>query len=436
MKQTTKPKVLVIGGGFGGLAAVRALKDAPVEITLLDKTNHHLFQPLLYQVATAALSPADIATPLRSLLRNQKNATTLMAEVTRIDPQNKTVQTVDNQTYSYDYLILACGGRHSYFGNDQWEAFAPGLKTLEDALEVRGRFLEAFEQAEKATDADLQKAYLTIVIVGGGPTGVEMAGVIPEIVHKALQPDYRRAMLGKTRVILIENSPHPLNSFPPVLAQRAQQDLERLGVEVRTGERVMNINVDGVTLQSGEAIAAKTVFWAAGNQASPLGSFLDTPRDRGGHVQVSSDLSVPNHPEIFVIGDMAAMTMPPSALSKVTTDTPADHTPKFVPGVAQGAVQSGTHAAKMVLCKIASQPTSPFVYKDLGNMAVIGRGLAVADMGEHRRFSGLIAWWLWLLIHLVKLVGFRNRAAVLFQWGYAYITFQRVARLLFPHSHK
>lgn len=408
------PRVVIVGGGFGGIAAARGLAGAPVEITLLDKTNHHVFQPLLYQVATAALAPSDIVAPIRSILRGQKNVTVLLSAVTGIEVEGKSVVCDDGRRYGYDYLVLAGGARHSYFGRDHWEENAPGLKTIADALEVRSRFLRAFEEAEKSDDPAEQAAWLTFVLVGGGPTGCEMAGVLPEIARRALRPDFRRIDAGKARVILVENSPRVLNAFPEDLAQRAMRDLAKLGVEIRVGHKVEAIDEKGVVLDSGERIEARTVLWTAGNQASPLGRALGVPLDRGGRVIVAPDLSVPGHPEIFVVGDMAAAAWGEG---------------KTVPPVAQGGIQGGAHAARCIRQRLQGQPTAPFVYRDLGNLAVLGRGAAIAQVGK-ARFAGFSAWLFWLFVHLLKLVGFRNRLSVLLQWAYAYVTFQRGVRLI------
>ena len=409
-----KAKVVVVGGGFGGIEAAKGLKDSYVEVLLLDRNNHHTFQPLLYQVATAALSPSDVTYPIRSILRKQKNATVLMAEVEAIDKTMKTVTTTDGRSYEYEFLVLACGARHSYFGKPEWEALAPGLKSIPDALEIRRRFLTAFEEAEKATDPAERDAWMTFAIIGGGPTGCELAGVLPEIAHKSLRSDFRNIDTKKTRVILIENSPRPLNVFPEDLAARAMRDLEKLGVEILTEVKATEIDAGGVTLSDGTRILAKTVLWAAGNQAAPLGAALDVPRDRGGRVLVEPDLSVPGHPEIFVIGDMAATGWGEG---------------KFVPGVAQGAVQGGAHVAKTIRKRLSGEDSEPFIFKDLGNLAVLGRGAAVADIqGKH--LVGFLAWLIWLFIHVLKLVGYRNRLSVLLQWAYNYGTFQRGVRLI------
>lgn len=417
----TRPRVVIVGGGFGGLAAAKGLKDAPVDVLLLDKTNHFVFQPLLYQVATAALAPTEITYPIRTALRRQKNATVWLAEVTGVDVVAKTVATAEGKTVSYDYLILACGARHSYFGRDDWEPLAPGLKTLGDALEMRQRFLTAFEEAEKCDDPELQQAWLTFVIVGGGPTGCELAGVLPEIAHKALRPDFRNVDLAKTRIVLIENSACILNAFPDDLAQRAQKDLQRLGVEVKNGVKVTEIRNDGVTLSSGEVLAARTVFWAAGNKAAPIGGALGVPTDRAGRVVVERDLSIPGHPEIFVIGDMAQAALRDSEGSPIEG--------KLVPGVAQGAVQGGACAARNVVRRVRHYPTEPFKYQNLGDLAVIGRGAAVGNL-PGLKLKGYPAWLFWLFVHVLKLVGYRNRLNVLLEWAYAYVTYQRGARLI------
>ncbi|WP_309712495.1 NAD(P)/FAD-dependent oxidoreductase [Armatimonas sp.] len=418
---STKPRVVIVGGGFGGCAAAKGLKDAPVEVLMLDKTNHYVFQPLLYQVATAALAPTEITYPIRTILRKQKNATVWLAEVTGVDVNAKTLSTTEGKTIPYDYLILACGARHSYFGRDDWEPLAPGLKTLGDALEMRQRFLMAFEEAEKCDDPALQQAWLTFVIVGGGPTGCELAGVLPEIAKKALSPDFRRVDLHKTRILLIENSPCILNTFPEDLAQQAQKDLKRLGVEVRNGVKVTDIRPEGVTLSSGEEIAARTVFWAAGNKAAPVGGSLGVPTDRAGRVIVERDLSIPGHPEVFVIGDMAQAALRDSSGELIPE--------KLVPGVAQGAVQGGACAARNVIRRVNHHPTEPFKYQNLGDLAVLGRGAAIGNL-PWGKVKGYFAWGVWLFVHVLKLVGYRNRLNVLLEWAYAYLTYQRGARLI------
>ncbi|WP_394796528.1 NAD(P)/FAD-dependent oxidoreductase [Armatimonas sp.] len=421
MSTESRPRVVIVGGGFGGIAAAQGLKNAPVDVLVLDKTNHHVFQPLLYQVATAALAPTEITYPIRSILRKQKNATVWMTEVTGVDVAAKTVATADGKAIPYDYLILACGARHSYFGRDDWEPLAPGLKTLGDALEMRRRFLVAFEEAEMCDDPALQQAWLTFVIVGGGPTGCELAGVLPELAKKALRPDFRRVDLTKTRILLIENSPCILNTFPGVLAKRAQEDLKRLGVEVKNGVKVTDIRADGVSLSSGEEIAARTVFWAAGNKAAPVGGSLGVATDRAGRVIVERDLSIPGHHEVFVIGDMAQAAL---------RDSNGEPVPeKLVPGVAQGAVQGGACAARNVIRRVNHHPTEAFKYQNLGDLAVLGRGAAIASL-PGLKLKGYPAWLVWLFIHVLKLVGYRNRLNVLLEWAYAFFTYQRGARLI------
>jgi NADH dehydrogenase len=410
---TGRPRIVIVGGGFGGISVARGLRRAPADIFVLDRTNHHLFQPLLYQVATAALAPSDITYPIRATLRGQKNATVLLAEVDRLDLAGKTVHTIDGLQISYDYLILACGSRHSYFGKDAWEAHAPGLKAVADAIAIRSRFLTAFEEAEKSDDPAVRSACLTFVIVGGGPTGCEMAGVLPEIARKALRPDFRRIDTADARVILVENSARVLNGFPDDLAERAMRDLKRLGVEILTGHKVVGIDADGVDLDTGERIPARTVIWAAGNVAAPIGADLGVPRDRGGKVLVEKDLSVPGHPEVFVIGDMAHIEQDGKTL---------------VP-VAQVAIQGGEHTAANLLKRLAGQETVRFHYRDKGNLAVLGRNAAVAQLGK-MHLAGFPAWLIWLFVHLLYLVGYRNRISVLFQWAYAYVTSQRGARLI------
>lgn len=409
-----KAKVVIVGGGFGGIEAARGLAGSYVDVTVLDRTNYHLFQPLLYQVATAALAPSDIVYPIRSMLRRQKNATVFMAEIVDIDVENKFVIDKEGKHYPYEFLVLACGARHSYFGNDALEKYAPGLKTIPDALEIRRRFLTAFEEAEKAETEAERDAWMTFVIVGGGPTGCELAGVLPEIAKKAMHPDFRRIDTNRTRVILVENSARPLNAFADDLAEVAVRDLTRLGVEFRFQVKATQIDENGVTLSDGEHIPAKTVLWAAGNQASPIGAALGVERDRAGRIPVNPDLSVPGHPEIFVVGDMASASWGDKGL---------------VPGVAQGAMQGGAHVARMIRRRLSNEEGTPFVYQDLGNLAVLGRGHAVADVGG-KRFSGLSAWLFWLFLHVLKLVGFRNRASVLIQWAYNYLASQRGVRLI------
>ena len=409
-----RPRVVIVGGGFAGLHCARALRGAAVDVTVVDRTNHHLFQPLLYQVATATLSPSDISVPIRWILRSMPNATTLMGEVTDVDLTRRVVLLDDERReLAYDYLVLATGARHAYFGHDEWEMHAPGLKSLEDALEIRRRFLVSFELAERCdTDAE-RAAYQTFVIVGGGPTGVELAGMLPELARKAFRRDFRRVDTTKTRVILVEGGSRILSAFPESLAARAQRDLEELGVEVRVNTRVTNVTGDAVWIGD-ERLSSQTVFWAAGNQASSIARKLGTPIDRAGRAEVLPDLTIPGHPEVFVIGDAAAA---------------ADATFGMVPAVAPAAMQEGAHVGRQLLRAMRGEPLQPFRYVNKGNLATIGRHKAIADFGFFT-IAGTPAWVFWLFLHIMFLVGFRNRLAVLTQWAYAYVTFQRGARLI------
>jgi len=411
---------VIVGGGFGGLDAARTLAGAPVRITLLDRHNYHLFQPLLYQVATASLSPADIASPSRWILHRQRNVQVLLAEVRAVEPQRKQVVYVDGAHGSaasghelpYDYLILAAGARHAYFGHDEWAARAPGLKTLDDALEIRRQVLLAFEAAERESDELLRRRLLTFVIVGGGPTGVELAGALAEIARHSLVRDFRSIRPQSARILLVEGGPHILSAFPEKLREAAASSLERLGVEVRTHSVVADIDGEGVRIGA-EKIAAATVLWAAGVAASPLLKSLGVALDRAGRILAESTLAVPGCPGVFVVGDAAALTQDGQPL----------------PGVAQVAIQGGRHAAHNVLRAIRGEPLTAFRYRDYGNMATIGRGSAVADIAS-MRFSGFFAWLIWLFIHIFSLIGFRNRLAVLSEWAWAYLTFQRRVRLI------
>jgi NADH dehydrogenase len=408
-----RPRVVILGGGFAGFQAAKRLKHAPVDITLIDRTNHHLFQPLLYQVALATLNPGDIAVPIRWLLRHQKNTEVLMASATSIDPARRMVSLDGQEDLPYDYLIVATGSRHSYYAHPEWEAIAPGLKSLDDAVMIRNRFLVAFEEAERIDDPVERQAYLTFVIVGGGPTGVELAGFIPDIARHALRPDFRRANVLETRVLLLEGGPRVLPSFPESLSQSAREDLERLGVRVRTNAMVTRVEEDAVDIGD-ERIPTRTIFWAAGNAASPLARSLGAPLDRAGRVLVEPDLSVPGHPEILVVGDLAAVK---------------DKHGEWVPGVAPAANQMGWDAAGSVLASLAGKPRAPFKYFDKGNLATIGRHRAVAHVGP-LKLHGHIAWFMWLFIHILYLAGFRNRVTVLVQWAYAYLTWQRGVRII------
>jgi NADH dehydrogenase len=412
------PQVVILGGGFGGLYAARALRTAPVSVTVIDRTNHHLFQPLLYQVATAVLAPTDITSPIRHLLRKQRNTDVLMAEARSIDLAERVVVVDDGRKIAYDYLIVAMGTRHSYFGHDEWERDAPGLKSIDDAREIRRRFLLAFERAEASQDKEEQRALLTFVIVGGGPTGVELAGIIPEVTRRAIAREFRHIDTRAARVILVEAGPRVLATYPEELSARAKRDLEALGVEVRTHTSVTNIEPDAVHLGD-ERIPTRTVVWAAGNVASPVSRSLGVPLDRAGRVLVEPDLSIPGHPEVFVVGDLA---VPPPQ----TNGRP-------VPGVAQGAMQGGRHAADNIRKRLAGAPTAPFRYRNKGDLATIGRHKAVGDLG-FVRITGRTAWWFWLLLHILYLAGFRNRLSVLVEWGYAYFTYQRGSRLLSRES--
>ena len=403
---------MIIGGGFGGLDAARALAGAPVRVTLLDRHNYHLFQPLLYQVATASLSPGDIASPIRWVLRHQQNVQVLLADARAIDPSARRVTLDPGPEMSYDYLILATGAAHSYFGHPEWAARAPGLKTLDDALEIRRRVLLAFEAAERERDPQAQRRLLTFVIVGGGPTGVELAGALAEIARQSLRQDFRSIRPESARIILLEGGPHVLATFPATLQRAARASLARLGVEVRTGSVVTNVDEQGVQF-GGEHISAQTVLWAAGVAASPLARSLGVPLDRAGRVLAEPTLRVPGHAEIFVVGDVCALHQ--------------DGRP--LPGVAQVAKQEGSHAARNVARAIRGEPVLPFRYRDFGNMATIGRGSAVADFGRITA-SGFFAWLIWIFIHIFWLIGFRSRFVVLGEWAWAYVTFQRRVRLI------
>ena len=406
-----KPHVVIVGGGFGGLSAARSFRGVPARVTLLDRHNYHLFQPLLYQVATAGLSPGDIASPIRWILRRESNVQVLLATVDAVDTARCELA-VDGGRIGYDYLILGTGASHSYFGHDEWEAFAPGLKTLDDALNMRREMLLAFERAERSSDPAERQRLLTFVIVGGGPTGVELAGALAEIAKHTLVDEYRSFQPNAAKIILLEASPMILAMYPPDLQEAAEKSLARLGVDVRKGTPVTAIRPGEVDAGDG-TIRAGTVLWAAGVAASPLARSLGVPLDRAGRVEVLPDLSIPGHPDVFVIGDLAALKQDGAPL----------------PGVAQVAIQQGRHAARNVARLIAEEPTQTFRYRDYGNMATIGRAAAIADFGRIR-LSGWIAWVAWLTLHIMKLVGFRNRLGVLLQWAWAYFTYQRSVRLI------
>ena len=406
------PHVVIIGGGFGGLSAARALRHADVRVTLIDRRNHHVFQPLLYQVATATLSPGDIAAPIRWILRGIRNLRVLLANATRIDVAARRIELSDGGSLDYDWLIVATGSRHAYFGHDDWEPNAPGLKTLEDAIAIRRRILIAFERAEREEDVGRQRELLTFVIVGGGPTGVELAGTLAEIARQTLRDDFKNIDTSHARILLVEAGPTILQTFPETLRNAARASLARLGIEVREGVAVTGVDLHGVMIGS-ERVDAGTVLWAAGVAASSLVKTLGVPLDRAGRVVVEPDLSIPGHPEVFVAGDAAA----------------AMQDGKLLPGVAQTAMQGARHAAKNILRRLKGQPTTPFVYRDLGSMAIVGRRAAISDLGWIR-LSGALAWMAWLFLHIFMLVGFRNRVVVLFEWAMAYFTFQRGARLI------
>ncbi len=418
MQSESEPHVVIVGGGFGGLWAARALARSRVRVSLVDRVNHHLFQPLLYQVATAGLSMPDIAAPLRHILRRQRNVTVLLGEVVDIDRDARRLRCADGNALDYDYLIVASGARHAYFGHDEWAAHAPGLKTLDDALVIRRRVLTAFERAEAETDPVKRAAWLNFVVIGGGPTGVELAGTLAEIARHTLRREFRRVDPAAARVLLVEAGPRVLSALPEDLSAKAAAQLGRLGVEVHTGRAVTTIDADGIALGD-ERIAARTVLWAAGVAASPLGQRLRAPLDKAGRVIVEDDLSLPGDPNVFVVGDLA---------SKQQDGRP-------VPGVAPAAKQMGTHAAKMILARLAGSAATPFRYADVGSLATIGRMAAVADLGRIR-LSGVLAWWFWLLIHILFLIGFRSRLIVLINWSWSYWTYQRHARIIVGQEHR
>lgn len=416
------PQVVIVGGGFGGLYAAKALKRAPVRVTLLDRRNFHLFQPLLYQVAIGGLSPANIAAPLRAVLKRQSNTRVLLAEVADIAVNSRRVRLQDGGEIPYDTLILAAGARHHYFGHPEWEEFAPGLKTIEDATEMRRRVLLAFENAERETDPEKRRAWLTFVIVGGGPTGVELAGAIGELAHHTLRQNFRAINPAEASILLLEGLDRILPPYPPQLSTKAAASLARLGVTVRTGTAVTDLGPDAVTVRHGghsERIATRTVLWAAGVQAAPLGVRLakatSAATDRAGRILVNPDLTVPGHPELFVIGDMALLN--------------DSRTGKPLPGVAPVAIQQGRYVADIIQARLRGAAQPPFRYKNHGNMATIGRAAAVADLGWIR-FAGFPAWLAWLFIHILYLIEFENRLLVLLQWAWNYFTRNRSARLV------
>jgi NADH dehydrogenase len=407
-----RPHVVVIGGGFAGLDAARALAKVDCDVTLIDRHNHHVFSPLLYQVATAGLSPGDIASPIRWILRRQKRLRVVLATVEHIDVEAKRLRLDHGETIPFDYLVVGAGATHSYFGHDGWSARAPGLKSLDDALEIRGRVLRAFEEAERDPDPARQRFLLTFVIIGGGPTGVELAGALAEIARHALKAEFDAIDPASATIILVESGPSILTSFPESLRQSARRALVRLGVEVRENSMVTDIDDSGVSIGS-DRIDAHTVLWAAGVAASPIGRELGAV-DRVGRVVVEPDLSIPGHPDVFVAGDLACFT---------------HQTGKPLLGVAQVAKQMGKHAAGNIGRRITGEPTTPFRYRDPGNMATIGRAAAIADFGW-LRVSGYLGWLLWLFVHILFLIGFRNRLSVMIQWAASYLTYQRSVRLI------
>lgn len=418
MSDARVPHVVILGGGFAGLYAAKSLADAPVKVTVVDRRNHHLFQPMLYQVATAALNPSDIASPIRSVLRRQKNTEVLLGEASAVEVSRRRVRFTDGGCLDYDYLIVATGAHHSYFGHEEWEVLAPGLKSLEDALEIRRRVLLAFELAEREPDTVKRHAYLTFVIVGGGPTGVETAGSVAEIRRYALRRDFRHIDPGEATVMLLEGGPRLLPSYPPELSERAKLDLRRLGVEVRTETMVTDIQ-PGWVRAAGWTIPTRTVIWAAGNTASSLLKSLDAPLDRVGRAIVEPDCTIPGHPEVFVLGDAAAFNHQEGGT---------------LPGICPVAIQMGEYAARTIVGDLAGRPRRAFRYWDKGQLAVVGRGRAVADIWR-LHFGGFIAWLTWIFVHIFFLIGFRNRVLVLFQWAWSYLTYGLGARIITEDVH-
>ena len=418
MPDMAVPRVVIVGGGFGGLNAARALRRAPLRVTLIDRRNHHLFQPLLYQVATAALNPSDIATPIRRILRHQENTEVVLAEVTRIDVPGKRVLLRDG-VLPYDFLVIATGATHAYFGHDEWAEHAPGLKTIEDAIEIRRRVLLSYEAAEREPDAARREEWLTFVVVGGGPTGVELAGALVEIARHVLARDFRRIDPRTARVVLVEAGPRILPAYAPELSEKATARLRRMGCEVLLGTPVTQVGAGGVT--AGERrIGSRCVIWAAGVAPSPIARSLGVPLDRVGRVKVDPDLSVPGAPEVFVIGDLAAVNDPQG---------------RPIPGLAQPAIQGGRHAARQILRTLGGEPREPFRYRDKGTLATIGRNAAVAEIGRLKT-EGFFAWLLWLLVHIFMLIGFRNRVLVLAEWAWTYLRYERGARLITGEVHE
>jgi len=418
MPDMAVPRVVIVGGGFGGLNAARALRRAPLRVTLIDRRNHHLFQPLLYQVATAALNPSDIATPIRRILRRQENTEVVLAEVMGIDVPGKRVLLRDG-VLPYDFLVIATGATHAYFGHDEWAEHAPGLKTIEDAIEIRRRVLLSYEAAEREPDAARREEWLTFVVVGGGPTGVELAGALVEIARHVLARDFRRIDPRTARVVLVEAGPRILPAYAPELSEKATARLRRMGCEVLLGTPVTQVGAGGVT--AGERrIGSRCVIWAAGVAPSPIARSLGVPLDRVGRVKVDPDLSVPGAPEVFVIGDLAAVNDPQG---------------RPIPGLAQPAIQGGRHAARQILRTLRGEPREPFRYRDKGTLATIGRNAAVAEIGRLKT-EGFFAWLLWLLVHIFMLIGFRNRVLVLAEWAWTYLRYERGARLITGEVHE
>lgn len=410
-----RPKVVIVGAGFGGLEAAKALARAQVDVTVIDRQNHHCFQPLLYQVATASLSPGDIAWPVRAILARQANARVVMAEVTGVDLAGRSVLTGSTAPIPYDVLVLATGATHSYFGHDEWAAVAPGLKMLEDATNIRRRFLLAFEQAEVTEDAKARQRLLTFVIIGGGATGVELAGAMAEIARKSLARDFRSFDPRMSRIILIEAGPRILPAFPEPASQYARQSLERMGVEVMTGQMVTSCDANGIRTADGMQIEASTIVWAAGVKASPAASWIGAKGDRAGRIEVNDDLTVPDHPEVFAIGDVASVRNPDG---------------RAVPGIAPGAKQMGKYVGRVIAARIAGKPApGRFAYRHIGDLATIGRKSAIVSIGKFR-LTGFIAWLFWSVVHIYFLIGIRNRVSVALDWLWDYVTFQRGARLI------
>jgi NADH dehydrogenase len=408
-----RPRIVILGAGFGGLSAAQALRNAPVDVVIVDRRNYHLFQPLLYQVATAGLSPAQIATPIRKVVARQKNVTVFMDRVVGVDLESSAVITGERRI-GFDYLIVATGARHAYFGHEEWEKFAPGLKKIDEATEIRRRILIAFERAEVVADESQRQKLLAFAIVGAGPTGAEMAGAIAELARKTVVGDFRHIDPSSARIVLVEAGPRVLPTFPEELSRSAEGQLRDLGVEVLTGDPVVQCDAGGLTLKSGTRIDTATIIWAAGVMASPAAKWLKAPADRAGRVSVGADLKLPGHDNIFVIGDTATLI---------------DAAGRLVPGVAPAAKQMGHHAAKAILAALAGRPMEPFTYRDYGNLATIGRKSAVAHFGRFR-LSGFPAWLAWTFAHIFFLIGFRNRITVMLEWAWSYVTYSRGARLI------